>query len=449
MPDWKKVHLNFPTVKLGQFIEPVNVRVSDNNINDFNTVYGITNTDGIVITGKITSTNVSNYIAIDKGCFVYNPYRINVGSIGYNSIGLRGCVSPAYVVFKVTKNLDPMFLFYYLKSDFGNHVINWYGNHGGVRNALSYDDLCQIDIPAINYKMQLKLTDNINRNKLLVTDLEHQFSAQLEYLNKLRQQILQEAIEGKLTDKWRKHNPDLISGENHASKLIEKIKTEKQILIKEGKIKKQKPTALITDKEKLFNLPEGWMWCRLGDVATHSLGKMLDDVKNKGSYHKYLRNLNVRWFDFNLSDLREMRFGGDEDEKYTAVKGDLLICEGGYPGRAAIWTQNNNIYIQKAIHRVRFMVQDMNRYFLYYLYLMDLNRYIEHYFTGAGIQHLTGEALHEIVFPFPPLFEQQAIVERVTNIMQMINQLEKQVSERQKLSEMLMREVLREAFSDK
>ena len=80
----------------------------------------------------------------------------------------------------------------------------------------------------------------------------------------------------------------------------------------------------------------GWAKRPVGDLAKHSLGKMLDKRKNRGELKPYLRNLNVRWFGFDLSDTLEMRFEPEEYEKYTANRGDLLICEGGYPGRAAI-----------------------------------------------------------------------------------------------------------------
>jgi type I restriction enzyme S subunit len=95
---------------------------------------------------------------------------------------------------------------------------------------------------------------------------------------------------------------------------------------------------------------EGWVKRRVGDLAEHCLGKMLDKRKNKGTPKPYLRNLNVQWFDVDLSDVLEMRFEDSEYERYTAREGDLLICEGGYPGRAAIWQGNQPIHFQKAIH---------------------------------------------------------------------------------------------------
>ena len=157
-------------------------------------------------------------------------------------------------------------------------------------------------------------------------------------------------------------------------------------------------------------MKKGWETRRVSEIAKHSLGKMLDKKKNKGEPRPYLRNLNVRWFEFDLSDVLEMRFLPEEAEKYTAVKGDVLICEGGYPGRAAIWEQDEPIYFQKALHRVRFHEPGRNKWFLYHLLAKDLDGTLKSHFNGAGIQHFTGEALARFEVPLPSLAEQQRIV---------------------------------------
>ena len=154
----------------------------------------------------------------------------------------------------------------------------------------------------------------------------------------------------------------------------------------------------------------GWETKKVSEIARHSLGKMLDKAKNKGNLKPYLRNLNVRWFDFDLSDVLEMRFLPDEESKYTAIKGDVLICEGGYPGRAAIWEQDEPIYFQKALHRVRFHEPERNRWFVYYLHAKNLDGTLKNHFNGAGIQHFTGETLAQFEVPLPPLPEQRRIV---------------------------------------
>ncbi len=157
-------------------------------------------------------------------------------------------------------------------------------------------------------------------------------------------------------------------------------------------------------------MKKGWETKKVSEIAKHSLGKMLDKSKNKGVPQPYLRNLNVRWFEFDLSNVLEMRFLPEEEVKYTAVRGDVLICEGGYPGRAAIWDQDEPMHFQKALHRVRFYEPERNKWFLYYLLSKDLDGTLKDHFNGAGIQHFTGAALAQFDVPLPPLAEQQRIV---------------------------------------
>ncbi len=160
----------------------------------------------------------------------------------------------------------------------------------------------------------------------------------------------------------------------------------------------------------------GWAEKKVAEIATHSLGKMLDKAKNKGQPQPYLRNTNVRWFTFDLSDLLEMRFLPTEAEKYKAVKGDVLICEGGYPGRAAIWSEEYPIYFQKALHRVRFHEPELNRWFVYYLSDQSSRGQLKQHFSGAGIQHFTGEALARFSIPVPPLREVRRAVAKFDSL---------------------------------
>lgn len=155
---------------------------------------------------------------------------------------------------------------------------------------------------------------------------------------------------------------------------------------------------------------EGWVEKRVCEVATHSLGKMLDKAKNKGELKRYLRNLNVRWFSIDLTDLLEMRFLQDEADRYSVVRGDVLVCEGGYPGRAAIWDEDYSIYFQKALHRVRFREANGNKWFVYFLWSQDRSGELRQHFTGTGIQHFTGDALGRFTLPIPPAGEMKRLI---------------------------------------
>lgn len=160
-------------------------------------------------------------------------------------------------------------------------------------------------------------------------------------------------------------------------------------------------------------VPIGWDVSNVASIADHCLGKMLDKSKNVGTARPYLRNLNVRWFEFDLSDLLEMRFEDHEVDRYQAKRGDLIICEGGYPGRSAIWSSDEPVYLQKALHRVRFHEPDRAKWVLYWLHYCDEAGLLAEHFSGAGIQHFTKAALARFNVPLPPLDEQKRIVAKL------------------------------------
>src|SRR6185312_12506809 len=192
------------------------------------------------------------------------------------------------------------------------------------------------------------------------------------------------------------------------------------------------------EKDSLFTIPASWAWRRLGEIADSRLGKMLDKTKNKGAECRYLRNVNVRWFDFDLSDVKEMRFEDFELDEFALRRGDVLICEGGEPGRAAVWdARDTEIYFQKAIHRVRFSTGVDPHYFVFVLREAADSGRLSTYFTGVGIKHLTGQWLSKFTVPIPPLAEQRRIVATVVELMALCDRLEAAQAERESRRERL------------
>lgn len=155
-----------------------------------------------------------------------------------------------------------------------------------------------------------------------------------------------------------------------------------------------------------------WQESPLGAIADTQLGKMLDAKKNEGEYHPYLGNDNVQWDGIDLSEVKEMRFKESELAKFALRSGDLLVCEGGDPGRCAIWNSDEEMYYQKALHRVRAHegVLD-NRYLYYFLVHIGSTQEICQYYTGgATIKHLPAAALNRVKVRYPDLSTQKRIV---------------------------------------
>lgn len=192
---------------------------------------------------------------------------------------------------------------------------------------------------------------------------------------------------------------------------------------------------------------DGWPIESVGSIAECSLGKMLDKTKNKGALRPYLRNLNVRWFGFDLTDVREMRFTADERERYSVRRGDVVVCEGGYPGRAAIWLDDEPIFIQKALHRVRFSDQILGKWFLFYLYSLEASGTLRKFFTGTGIQHFTGAALARLEMPVPPSDVTATLVAQFEAMTEAVAALKELYQSKLAALDELKKSVLSQAFS--
>ncbi|WES90647.1 restriction endonuclease subunit S [Dickeya fangzhongdai] len=172
----------------------------------------------------------------------------------------------------------------------------------------------------------------------------------------------------------------------------------------------QASTASVPDNEMDWSIPDHWVWAKCSWLGEARLGKMLDAAKNKGDLRPYLRNINVRWGMFNLSDVLQMRIEEHELPKVSVRKGDLVICEGGEPGRAAVWLGEEEFVIQKALHRFRCNAHVLPEYILFCLEHDYFSGRLSRYYTGATIKHLTGRALAEYPIPLPPLNEQKRIL---------------------------------------
>lgn len=156
---------------------------------------------------------------------------------------------------------------------------------------------------------------------------------------------------------------------------------------------------------------------KVGNITDSCLGKMLDAEKNKGDYEPYLANVNVRWGSFDLDNLSQMKFEPDEQVRYGLNDGDLIMCEGGEPGRCAIWhNEVPNMKIQKALHRIR-PHDCLDIRFLYYWFLLaGRTGWLSRYFTETTIKHLPGESLKDVELDLPKLSIQQGIADVLSAI---------------------------------
>ena len=228
---------------------------------------------------------------------------------------------------------------------------------------------------------------------------------------------------------------------------------------------KQWPVSYNTPYEKIdgevrsladevpFDIPDSWEWVTLQTIATSSLGKTLDKAKNKGNLKPYLCSINVYWDGIDLTTVKEARLEENELPKYLLRPGDLLICEGGDVGRSAVWESTQEMYYQNALHRVRFYGGINPHYFQLLLECYKGNQILDAYSKGMTIKHLVQTALNTIVFPLPPLSEQNRIVNAAKRLLPYLHSYDKAEQKLTALNtgfpEALKKSILQEAVQGK
>ena len=288
------------------------------------------------------------------------------------------------------------YLFYFLM---GSQVDFIKKGEGGAQPNISREKLVAHLMPIPPIQEQHRIVERI-KDVLPLTNKYALSQIALDELNrsindKLKKSILQEAIQGKLVPQ--------ISEEGTAQELLEQIKTEKEKLVKDGKLKKSALTDSVIFKgddnkyyeqvgkeikeiteEILFDLPDKWQWCRIGTIFMHNNGKQLNKGNTKGKLMKYVTTSNLYWDGFVLDNLKEMPFKENEIERCMAVKGDLLVCEGGDIGRSCIWNYDFPIMLQNHIHKLRPYIPVCTKFFYYIFNLYNLTGLIGG--KGIGIQ---------------------------------------------------------------
>lgn len=262
----------------------------------------------------------------------------------------------------------------------------------------------------------------------------------------LTDSILQMAIQGKLVPQDPNDEP--------ASVLLERIKEEKRRLVTEGKLKKKALEETPIDEDEIpYDIPQGWLWCRISDLFLHASGKQ-QSANNKqiGTLRKYITTSNLYWNRFVLDNLKEMYFSDDEVKSCSAQKGDLLVCEGGAGyGRSAIWSFDYEICLQNHVHRLRPYVEGICDYVYYLIYfLKDTNQLAS---VGMAMPGLSANRLKGLLVPLPPLAEQYRIVERIEEYLPVIKEYGEAYDEASKmdaeLPDKLKKSILQEAIMGK
>ena len=315
-------------------------------------------------------------------------------------------------------------------------LILQYTKAGATVENINFDAFKRILLPIPPQKqIPLIISATIDAESI-INILEINQENLIDTITKTKSKILDLAIRGKLVPQDPNDEP--------ASVLLERIRAEKEELIRQGKIKRDKKESVIfkgednsyyekvgsqvicIDNEIPFELPDGWMWCRLGTLFAHNTGKALNSSDSAGTPMTYITTSNLYWDRFELDSLKKMPFADTEIDKCTVTKGDLLVCEGGDIGRSAIWMFDENIRIQNHIHRLRPYISLSSRFYYYVMYMWKRLGLVGG--QGIGLQGFSPKALHNLIVPLPSIDEQEIIVASVDKLFATIANIEKRLS---------------------
>ena len=309
------------------------------------------------------------------------------------------------------------YVYYFLNTQLFRNILN--SDDSKQINQLTQDMLKNTLIPFPPQNEQRKIVTALNEIMHQISSIDNNANAVEHTKEVLKSRILELAIQGKLVPQDENDEP--------AGVLLERIRAERKAKLGKKYVesyifkgddncyyeKVGSATKNITD-EIPFDIPDSWSWARIDEIFQHNTGKALNSSNTKGFLKNYITTSNLYWGHFKLDSLKQMLFTDDEVEKCSIHRGDLLVCEGGDIGRAAIWNYDVPMCIQNHIHKLRAFSYVEIQFYYYVFYLYKQLGIIGG--KGIGIQGLSTKALGRIILPVPPLNEQRQILNKISII---------------------------------
>lgn len=278
-------------------------------------------------------------------------------------------------------------------------------------------------------------------------------------IKKLRETILQLAVQGKLTADWRNRHPELVEGQHHASELLKSIQQEKAQLIKEKKIKKEKALPPITSEEIPYELPEGWVWCRFQCLILDiEAGKSPKCDPESANLEKWgvIKMSAVSWGNFDPNENKSLPIGVEAFAEKEIKSGDFILTRANTSELIAksVIVPNSvrpKLLLNDKTLRINFTKNISVQYLNLYNNGSQARVHYKSVSTGTSdsMQNISRDNIKLLKVPLPPLEEQKAIVEKVNALMGLCDELEHEVNTGKQQLEDLMQSVLREVFEGK
>lgn len=313
---------------------------------------------------------------------------------------------------------------------------------GAANVSLPMNKLADVEIEVPSLERQLEIIALEDEAAELKNELEEKLFLQDGEVTKLRQTILREAMQGKLV----KQN----SKDGNATDLLKKIRTEKEKLIAHKKVKREKEVDAITESEISFSIPSNWCWCRLGEIS---------ETVNDGVHYapKYLSSgipsLSAKDIFNNKINFEKCNYVSVEEynsqkEKFMLKVGSVLVTKSGSIGRTTIYDGAREVYLVESVGVINTNSNFLNPHFIKYFIdsIFDTITYEGEHVKGMGVKHLTLTLIKRMQFPLPPLLEQNRIVKKIEQFMQLCDELQYSIQQSKIENEKLLQGALRDAL---
>lgn len=378
------------------------------------------------------------------------------GSIGLASSDVHNCiVTENMPMFSVNDTkIDVDYLIQFIKSKQFKNQVERIELTGSAQKSIHEKTFLQLEIPLPSISEQKAIVASLKIKNSKVDAISTELTHQLTLVKQLRQAFLKEAMQGKLVESEKlKGNKGT---EETGQQLLERIRKEKQELIKNGKLKKEKPLPPIKPEEIPFEIPEDWVWCRLGDAVFDTEGG-----KSPNCFHEPAKD--TEWGVIKTTAVQEMYFLENENkvlpsnfkvsEQHKVLEGDILITRAGPKNRVGIvcCVENltKNLILSDKTIRIKHSKKLIQSKFIALALNSPLIKpYIEKKMTGMADSqvNISQSSMKGFPFPLPPLSTQQRIVEKLDQLMSLCDGLESNIKSSKEQNEQLLQEVLREAM---
>ena len=436
---------NWQKVKIGDFLfeRKGRYKPDDKQIVNLPRIEKIDFSGNFHIGNKDSKTDM---ILIKDGDLVISGINVAKGAIGiYSGEDVTATIHYSSYTFDSNK-INVEYFKRFLKSSEFIELLNEQVK-GGIKTEIKPKHILPLEIQLPDINTQAQIVQHFENVEDDIADVTKEVLKQESLLKKLKQTILQEAIEGKLTAKWRAKNPDI----GTAKELLEQIKTEKEKLIKEKKIRPSKPLPPINEDEIPFDIPQNWEWCRLGDISF--VGTGATPLTSEPKYY----NGDINWI---TSSATGADFVTEAETKITELALKETNCQ-IYPigtlviamyGQGKTRGQITELMIDSATNQACAAIS---------IYLKDkaLNQFIKKYFqkiyleirelaSGGAQPNLNMQKVKDTMIALPPLEEQKEIVATIEKLFTLCNELESEINQNKTTVDNLMVTVLKESFEN-